>query len=51
MMLAPDKKKREMIKILLEWWYFDDKGIFHLKDFAPKEIVELNEEYIRLYVH
>ncbi len=50
-MVNPNPEKIKMMKILLEWWYFDEKGDRHLREDAPPEIVKLNAEYEKLYVH
>lgn len=51
MMVNPSKKQREMQQKLFPWWVFDENGNRLLKEGAPKEIIELDKEYDRLYVH
>lgn len=51
MMVNPDKKKKEMTKTLMKWWVYDIDGNRSLRSDAPAEIVKLNEEYYKTYVH
>lgn len=51
MMANLDKKEMKMFDTLMEWWIFDDAGKRILKKDAPPDIVMMNEEYEKLYVH
>lgn len=51
MMVNPNKRKTELHEKLLNWWVLDDKGNHTLKEGAPPEIVEMDKEYNRRFVH
>lgn len=51
MMVNPNPKLVEMHDILINWWALDDQGNHTLKEDAPPEIVKMNEEFDRLFVH